>query len=1045
MIYLQDCTLSDGGEAIGGWFGDLARHVLSDTIKAGSRYVEIGTLCSKEYNANFTNFNHIMQTSALLQEKEPSVRYGVCVRADDFALIDRLPEHTADSVDFIRVVFPRDKRSEALSCCKTIMDRGYGVMVHPLLLSLYSGSKLTALMDKFSSLSPEAFVIDDSFGAFSADELRWKLKAAERGFPADTAIGFCGRDYMYRESELTQVLAEASEERTILVHATAGGIGKPGRAFSCEVVSQFLNGHRKPDTSTPYCVERYMDITQKLYGRYGASLNPIMTIGPVRIQHTASENCDPNWALYTPVNDEQFGDFIAQLSTAQKHHADEDGYEEAARRFYQKIWNKKLAVIVPTANRPESIRYYLQQAGKAHEFFGIDLIFYDSSRDDKTERIVKEFTEGKSKHIIYERYTGAFDGISIDEKGIAAYEKYSLQYEYLWMTRDGWLVDLSRIYLKLYEYLEKKPDACVLYAPGEDIQGIGYKEYTSCTELFRDSCRRMTVLGSCFFSSTFMRNVLKNHPLDMKINYGMWQPIAMFAQWAEQPLFVISDTIQFYIGNPYGTEKSFWNKNGRALWQVTENWYVLISNLPDIYDNDKPEVLKIGHAIFTPFAFRQLLIMRTTGSLTVGKVKQYAKYLPIVSKYPLKRFYTISMIPKCLCRAMINPRNIIGKVLYKLSVAYSLLSRFPPLPSPLPKNHDIAVFDVDEKNNDVVFAENELCILFPVHDRADILRDNLERTLAQYEAYHIPVIVYNAGPGDEVRSLVDELASHHRNIRYARYEGAPDALSDDDLIFSAYKSFSQEYRYLWIVRDICLVDLNTCAYQLCQAVRENKDLIVLSRESIKKADQFLYATEYNDACELFRDTFCASLFPENMIVSSNMMEGIMRKHPPGESNCGFWQMAASFHYIAGHTFSAAVLSAEAFCYHHSNLVKIQEKNSLWLWVDRLCAVFDMLPEEYADERETVLRRLDLLYSIARPLRLLWARAAGKYRLRDVFRYGRKVALVSGTSFSQLVRVGLTPRFLAKLKIARPGYVLWRHSVLDSNTEKIGKFDDHKSK
>lgn len=171
------------------------------------------------------------------------------------------------------------------------------------------------------------------------------------------------------------------------------------------------------------------------------------------------------------------------------------------------------------------------------------------------------------------------------------------------------------------------------------------------------------------------------------------------------------------------------------------------------------------------------------------------------------------------------------------------------------------------------------------------------------------------------------------------------------------------------------------------------------------------------------------------------MTVIIREQPLDENNCGFWRTAAPFHYMAKHSFSAVVIAAEAFCYHPSCLLEVQERNSLWQWVDRLYAMFNRFPKEYIDERESVFRRLDQAYCFSRPMRLLRDRTAGKYRLRDVYKYGRNVALVSGTAFSQLVRVGLTPKFLAKLKFAWPECPLWRHSLLDADTSQIGNFDD----
>ena len=1039
MLYLYDCTLSDGEKAVGGRFDELAGQTLSDLVKGGSRYIELGTLCRKEYNAAFTNYNSLIQAEELIEERSEPVLYGVCAEPDAFPLIDMMPDFAPGGIDFIRVIFPEDKMSEALACCKTITDRGYRVIVHPLRKPRYSKRKLLAYIEAFSPLSPDAIFIDDSFGTLSAGELQQELQLVERELPADIAIGFCGRDYLKLQTELLQVLERAASVRTVIVHATVCGFGRPGQCFSCEAVAQFLTGQ---GSSVQYCAEWYMTAAQRLYNRYGPYLSPVSA---KKLLITALAKCDPIWGIYStftssPIDDDEFADFIASLSKSRKQNAREEDYEDAAKKYFQAQWHKKLAVIVPTANRPKSIEYYLQQVGRAHEFYGIDLIFYDSSDDDSTKRVVEEFTEGKCEHIIYERYTGGFDGITIDEKGTTAYSVFSRKYKYVWMSRDSWVIDIAGIRKKFLYYIRKSPDAIVLYSPVEDEKHIGYREYTDCTELFRDSCCHMAILGATVFSSEFMLRVLQNQPLDKKKNYGMWQPIAMFAQWAEQPMYVIGDTINYYYRSIHSSEVSFYNKSGNSLWQWGENWYTLIHGLPSVYDAHKAGVYKFQIAGFTPTRLNESLIMRTTGSLTFGKVKQYAEYLPLVSDHTLKWFYMISLIPRFVCRAMLNPNNFFRKIMAKFAHTYRDLKRFNDYPQPLPKNYDISAFDADKKNDGIVFSNHDLCILFPVCGRVEILRDNLKKALAQYKAYHIPVIVYDASDGSEIRDLVcDELAPRHPNIRYVRYEGAVDAFSDDEFIISAYRRFGGEYRYIWLMRDICLANLQTCAFQIWQAISGDKDVIVFSRERIDSVDKLLCATEYDDARELFRDTFNSCLFPENMIIRSDMMAAIMREQPLDESNRGFWRTAAPFHYIAGHPFSAVVIAADTFIYSPSCLSEVQEKNSLWQWADRLYAIFIMLPKEYADERESVLRRMDQIYCFLRPVRLLRVRISGKYHLRDVCKYGRNVTLISSTSFLQLFRISLTPKFLAKLMIVRPSFFFWKHLLFDVTTDEIGKF------
>ena len=58
---------------------------------------------------------------------------------------------------------------------------------------------------------------------------------------------------------------------------------------------------------------------------------------------------------------------------------------------YLKEYEKRrlnLAVIIPTCNRPKAIEYLLSYSAVLYRRFGIDIIIYDSSEDNKTQQIV---------------------------------------------------------------------------------------------------------------------------------------------------------------------------------------------------------------------------------------------------------------------------------------------------------------------------------------------------------------------------------------------------------------------------------------------------------------------------------------------------------------------------------------------------------------------------------------------------------------------------------------------------------------------------------
>ena len=51
-------------------------------------------------------------------------------------------------------------------------------------------------------------------------------------------------------------------------------------------------------------------------------------------------------------------------------------------------WKQKMCILVPTCNRPETIQFWLERTGKRLFEYGVDLIIYDSSDDDNTQRRV---------------------------------------------------------------------------------------------------------------------------------------------------------------------------------------------------------------------------------------------------------------------------------------------------------------------------------------------------------------------------------------------------------------------------------------------------------------------------------------------------------------------------------------------------------------------------------------------------------------------------------------------------------------------------------
>lgn len=1017
-------------------YGKLAHDVIFGSIDAGSDYIEIGSLVCKEHNDETAEFNSMLQANSRIEDKKKDVIYGVGIKTDAFSLLNSLTERDPDGVDYIRLIFGKSDMAKALEYGRIVVEKGYILLVHPLCSDQYTYSQMKDCATLFAVLSPAVFFIDDSFGVCTACEVENISKLLDEALTTDTAIGFHGRECLYGMSELLDTVVDNVLSHDLVIDAT---LGCESRIFdfSCDAIARWANKR----TEKKYDAGKYISLEERLRNALEA---PNYSHLRERLFLTAKYRCNPLWAWLSvfakfPLFDEEFRLFISQIPDAKKLEVDEESYKATVQKWIQPLWNKKLAVIVPTANRSKSVEYYLQMVGETYEFLGVDLFFYDSSSDNKTERVIENFTKNEYKHIIHERYTGGFDGITIDEKGTTAYDVFSQRYEYVWMTRDGWIIDVFAIREKLLECFVKKPDAIVLYSHGEDEYNIGYKEYHDCAELFYDSCCHMTILGSTIFSSEFMKKVVKNQPLG-ETNYGMWQPIAMFHQWGSGPFFAISCTAHYYFHDKYATRVSFWNKNGKALWQWAENWYTLIHNLPSVYDKYKSAVYKFHIVGFCPFQFEELLIMRTTSSLTWKKVTYYSKYLVQVSDYSLRRFYAICLIPKFICRAMLNPKNVFGRFMMRIADDVSVLSKESFVPSALSERYDLSKLDAARKNNDVVFAQNKLCIVLLAEGNVDALRENLDKSLQQYEGYNINVVVFDKSSSPNIKETIENTyASQHKNVYYKPFIGQKGLLADDEMVIEAYKECSAKYEYIWIMRDTDVVDLNICAFRIWDAAEKGKDLIGFTDENAS-------ATTCENCCdpvELFRDTFCDFVKNGRIIAKRDLVNRVLAEQPLGESNMGLWQPMAFYAFFAQHPFDAALIGTDVFYHPSSSLyMSCMQDNLIWRWAERLHAVLSVLPRVYQKERKNVLLKWNSKLCGLHPLTLLNARIAGNLSVADAIKYGKKVREVSGLKYSRLIRISLMPKWIAKVSASQPQSLMRKYGI---DEQRIGEFKNESKK
>ena len=135
-IEILDCTLRDGGYVNDWNFGfENISKVVSELAKSKIEYIECGFLKDCIYDENKTIFNSIEKLNGFKSfNKTLMINYGEI-------LIEKIPENKSNDV-FLRVVFKKEQRFEALDFIEKLILKGYKVFVNPMNTIDYSNKKI---------------------------------------------------------------------------------------------------------------------------------------------------------------------------------------------------------------------------------------------------------------------------------------------------------------------------------------------------------------------------------------------------------------------------------------------------------------------------------------------------------------------------------------------------------------------------------------------------------------------------------------------------------------------------------------------------------------------------------------------------------------------------------------------------------------------------------------------------------------------------------------------------------------------------------------
>ena len=167
------------------------------------------------------------------------------------------------------------------------------------------------------------------------------------------------------------------------------------------------------------------------------------------------------------------------------------------------VKNINIAVCIPTYERCEVVKDFLNTCAELYISYGLDIYYYDSSVSDKTLYVVSEWIK-KSNNIYYIKMPS---NMPSNIKVFNIFSGYGLkkQYDFIWVCGDAIQFSYTAIN-NLMSKIDKTYD--IIQMNSRDFDKIGTREYTDYNEYLRDCAWELTLYGSAILNvNTILKDV----------------------------------------------------------------------------------------------------------------------------------------------------------------------------------------------------------------------------------------------------------------------------------------------------------------------------------------------------------------------------------------------------------------------------------------------------------------------------------------------------------------------------------------------------------
>ena len=302
----------------------------------------------------------------------------------------------------------------------------------------------------------------------------------------------------------------------------------------------------------------------------------------------------------------------------------------------------KLAIGVPTYNRADMVEEMLIRCAEIYQNKGVDIYFFDSSPDERTEVIVLRY-KAEYENVYYRKFPAdTHSNIKVLEiykelLGIA-------EYEYLWLCPDYMQLTPPGLEFVLCQ-CDRELDAFVLNY--RDVEHIGRKAYKDADTFFLDCAWHMssymaTVIRSASFMDIEWEKFYERYTVPERINFS--HLAFYFEQLAKLPEIKAAHVpvSPSHIRVSSYRENSFWKKEVFYTWCTC--WPDTIRALPERYHYKDEVIFKQG-INSRILSWNNFLSLRREKIYDIHVYQKYRSEWKNLTDVPGMRLLLLSILP----------------------------------------------------------------------------------------------------------------------------------------------------------------------------------------------------------------------------------------------------------------------------------------------------------------------------------------------------------------------------------------------------------------